>query len=310
MDIITAIDQFLEHLEIEKNRSSKTAANYRRYLMRFVSFAKIKMPEGISQELVRQYRLYLNRLQSQGQDTLKKSTQNYHLIALRSFLKYLAKRDIKSLSPEKVELGRQNQRQIDFLEEDELTRLMDSADGSSEQTARDKAILELLFSTGLRVSELCALNRNSVNLQKGEFAVRGKGGKIRVVFVSDEAKDAVKNYLKIRQDANTPLFTRVFNGKLKVAPGKEQELRLTPRSVQRMIKKYAIKAGIIGKKVSPHVMRHSFATDLLRSGADIRSVQALLGHASVTTTQIYTHVTDQHLREVHRNFHNRRKLDK
>lgn len=302
MNIKDLKTQFLEHLEVEKNRSAKTAENYNHYLTRFINFAKIGRPEEISEELVRKYRLYLNRLTDEHAKPLKKVTQNYHIIALRAFLKYLAKRDIKTVSAEKIELGKQEERQVTFLERNELERFLRAPQGVALSDLRDKAMLETLFSTGLRVSELCSLNRDDIDVKRGEFSVRGKGSKIRLVFLSDSAKIAIGTYLDKRPDVDEALFIRVpQNEKLE----KYEKLRLTPRSVQRIIKKYAIVAGIIGKQVSPHSLRHSFATDLLRNGADIRSVQALLGHSSVTTTQIYTHVTDKQLREVHERFHDK-----
>lgn len=282
MSIKRLLNEYLQHLEIEKNRSQATIRNYSHYIERFLDFSKISTPTQIRPEIVRQYRLELNRLQMQ------KITQNYYLIALRGFLRYLARRDIKTLAPEKIELGKTSEREIEFLDSDELERLLEAP-----KNLRDKAILEILFSTGLRVSELCSLNRDSINLEQREFSIRGKGGKIRPVFLSDTAKEAVENYLKKRTDVESALFISKTTS------------RLTARSIQRIVKKNAIKAGIIGKKVSPHTIRHSFATDLLRANADIRSVQALLGHSSITTTQIYTHITDQHLKEVHQAFHGR-----
>lgn len=296
--------QFLEYLEIEKNRSSKTVENYNHYLVRFINFSKISRPEEINEELIRKYRLFLNRLNDDHGQPLKKVTQNYHIIALRAFLKYLAKRDIKTVSAEKVELGKQEERQVTFLEAQELEKFLHAPSGTTITDLRDRAILETLFSTGLRVSELCSLNRDDIDLNRGEFGVRGKGSKIRVVFLSDQAKSSLTTYLDKRPDADEALFIRIPQNE---NFEKYEELRLTPRSIQRIIKKYAIVAGIVGKKVSPHSLRHSFATDLLRNGADIRSVQAMLGHASVTTTQIYTHVTDKQLREVHDKFHGKNK---
>lgn len=296
--------QFLEYLEIEKNRSAKTVENYNHYLVRFINFAKISRAEDIQEELIRKYRLYLNRLSDINSKPLKKVTQNYHVIALRAFLKYLAKRDIKTVSAEKIELGKQEERQVTFLEPNELERFLRAPSGTAIADLRDRAMLETLFSTGLRVSELCSLNRDDIDTKRGEFGVRGKGSKIRVVFLSDGAKVSLSTYLDKRADADEALFIRVPQNE---SFEKYEKLRLTPRSVQRIIKKYAIIAGIIGKKISPHSLRHSFATDLLRNGADIRSVQAMLGHSSVTTTQIYTHVTDKQLREVHEKFHGKKK---
>lgn len=295
--------QFLEHLEIEKNRSKKTLENYNHYLERFLTLTRVTKPSDITDETVRRFRLQLNRQEESGGKYLKKVTQNYHIIALRAFLKYLAKRDIKTLAAEKIELGKQEEREVAFLESEELQRLVASPNGTTLVELRDRAILETLFSTGLRVSELCALNTDDIDLSRGEFSVRGKGRKVRVVFLSDTAKATIKTYLDKRSDVDQALFIRIPKDE---SFEKYEKLRLTPRSIQRIIKKYSIKAGIIGKKITPHIMRHSFATDLLRNGADIRSVQALLGHASVTTTQIYTHVTDKQLREVHKKFHGKK----
>ncbi|MEK7078037.1 MAG: site-specific tyrosine recombinase/integron integrase [Patescibacteria group bacterium] len=300
MTLKTLLTDYLNYLEIEKNRSQKTVENYGRYLERFLRWAKIDKPSQISNDAVRNYRLYLNRLSP----PLKKVSQNYHLIALRNFLKYLAKRDVKTLAADKIELGKIGDRQIDFLENEEVERLLDSAQGNSPKCLRDKAILELLFSTGLRVSELCLLNRESVNLKRGEFSVRGKGEKIRVVFLSDTAKKALTDYLSKREDIDEALFVRVI--KIQDSSSKIQDLRLTPRSIQRIVKHYAAKAGLV-KNIHPHTLRHSFATDLLRNGADLRSVQELLGHANVTTTQIYTHITNTGLKEIHQAFHARRR---
>lgn len=296
---------YLEYLEIERNRSQKTIENYGRYLGRFISFANSKSIEtagDLDDELVRQYRLYLNRLKDPAGRPLKRVTQNYHIIALRNFLKYLVKRSVKSVPPEKVELGKQEDREVTFLEFEELRRLLEAPKGDSMSVYRDRAILSTLFSTGMRVSELCALDRDKIDLNRGEISIRGKGGKIRVVFLSDETRQDIARYLEKRSDADQALWIR----ESKKGNNKEGDLRLTCRSIQRLVKKYAIHAGIVGKKVSPHTVRHSYATDLLRNGADIRSVQALLGHSSVTTTQIYTHVTDKQLREVHEKFHNKK----
>ena len=301
-DIKSLKIQYLEHLEIEKNRSEKTLENYGRYLDRFLGFAKVANAGDISEDLIRQYRLYLNRFKDGHGASLKKITQNYHIIALRNFLKYLAKRGIRSVSAEKVELGKQEDREVVFLEANELGRLMKAAEGENGLDAlRDKAIISTLFCTGMRVSELCSLDREKIDVSGGEISIRGKGSKIRLVFLSDQTKKDLSEYLKKRADADEAMFIRIPRGKNALT--KTANLRLTPRSIQRIIKKYSIKAGIVGKNVSPHSLRHSYATDLLRNGADIRSVQALLGHSSVTTTQIYTHVTDKQLREVHKKFH-------
>lgn len=295
------LKNYLDYLEIEKNRSVKTRTNYERYLKKFFEFSEVSKPGQITPEVVRQYRLWLNRQTNLDGNGLKKVTQNYYLIGLRNFLKYLAKRDIETLSADKIELGKQSERQIIFLEENELERLLNAPDNNSLKSLRDKAILELLFSTGLRVSELCALNRDSINFRSEEFTVRGKGDKIRLVFISETAKEAIKNYLEKRKDVDEALFIRNVKN-----PSKADDLRLTTRSVERLVKFYAAKSGL-SKKVTPHTIRHSFATDLLINGADIRSVQELLGHSNITTTQIYTHITDKRLREVHRAFHGRRR---
>ncbi|MFH2104767.1 MAG: tyrosine-type recombinase/integrase, partial [Parcubacteria group bacterium] len=243
--------------------------------------------------------------------SLKKSTQNYYIIALRSFLKYLAKRDIETLPAEKVEISKTSQREVEFLEEQEVERILAAAEGQDQKSLRDRAILELLFSAGLRVSELTGINRDKLNLKTQEIVVRGKGDKVRLTFISDSARDALESYLKKRTDIDPALFVRDIKSadKFKKEDKKgeiDNNLRLTPRSIQRIVKYYAAKAGIV-KDVHPHTLRHSFATDLLSNGADIRSVQAMLGHSSITTTQIYTHVTDQKLKEVHKSFHGKKK---
>ena len=293
--------QFLEYLEIEKGRGVKTVENYDRYLNRFLAFSKAKAPSQITEQMVREFRIHLNR--SEGvSGTMKKNTQNYHLIALRAFLKFLRKRDVESLNPERIELAKQSGRDLDLITANELDRLMKGPEGDDLTALRDRAILELLFSTGLRVSELCNLNQD-LDLSRDEFSVRGKGDKVRVVFLSQSAKDAVAAYLKKRGDMSDALF--VSYGKGSKSKGKDLP-RLTPRSVERLVKQYATRAGIT-RKVTPHVIRHSFATDLLQNGADLRSVQALLGHANISTTQVYTHVTDSHLRDVHKAFHGKRR---
>jgi len=300
-NINTLKKEFLEYLEIERGRSLKTVENYNRYLLRFFTFADIKYPKDITDSIVRKFRLWLNRQEFGDGKTLKKRTQNYYLIALRSFLKYLAHREISSLAPERIELAKVSERNLDLISSEELVRLLSAPDGGDLKNLRDKAIIELLFSTGLRVSELCSLSRN-LDLSKDEFSVRGKGDKVRVVFLSPEAKQAVKTYLDKRVDMEDAMFVRVG----KTLTDGDESLRLTSRSIERIIKHYAIKAGI-SKKVTPHIIRHSFATDLLYNGADIRSVQALLGHANINTTQIYTHITDKGLREIHKAFHGKRR---
>lgn len=296
------ITDFLDHLEIEKNRSPKTRENYDFYLKRFSEFAKEPAPAAITLDMIRAYRLHLNRLADQEGIPLKKNTQNYHLIALRAFLKYLSKRDIKSLAAEKVELGKMPERQVAFLSGDDLERLLNAPLTSPSNDPlvglRDRAILELLFSTGLRVSELCGLKRDNINLKRDEFTVRGKGSKLRVVFLSEAARETMGKYLDKRTDMSPFLLARHDRA---IARG-SVDTPLTPRSVQRLVSHYARAAGIT-HVVTPHTLRHSYATDLLRSGADIRSVQSMLGHSSITTTQIYTHITNQHLREIHKQFH-------
>jgi len=299
--ILTYKREFLEYVEIEKGRSLKTVENYDRYLTRFIVFGQISKPEDITEDCVRRFRLYLNRqIANADGETLKKKTQNYYLIALRSFLKYLIKRDIKTLAPDKIELAKVSERSLDLITRPELDRILEGPvlNGATlEETLRglrDKAILELFFSTGLRVSELCSLSRE-IDLSRNELTVRGKGDKVRIVFVSDRAKSAVQEYLRKRVDMEGFLF---------VSHAKNVSGGLTTRSAERIVQKYAIKAGI-SKKVTPHVLRHSFATDLLQNGADIRSVQTLLGHADISTTQIYTHVSNERLKEVYKKYHDK-----
>ena len=339
--------EFLEHTEIERGRALKTVENYERYLARFFEYAKITEPSEITDEVVRQYRLWLNRQSSGsrsdgaavgGSDTLKKRTQNYYLIALRSFLKYLMKRGIPSLPPERIELAKVAERSLDVISSDELGRLLaapraqslnpsrkgkkqtpQSAELERVKTLRDTAILEMLFSTGLRVSELTSLPRD-LDLSQDEFSIRGKGDKVRVVFLSPTAKEALKKYLAARVDMDDAMFINIGLAHINLAREEKEKKdrkksrfertpsgkRLTPRSVERLVKHYATKAGI-SKKVTPHGLRHSFATDLLSSGADLRSVQMLLGHANISTTQIYTHLTDTHLHDIHKRFHGKRR---
>ncbi|MBI4155971.1 MAG: tyrosine-type recombinase/integrase [Candidatus Zambryskibacteria bacterium] len=309
--------QFLEYIEIERGRSLNTVENYDRYLTRFLNFIKNDTPGAITDTSVRDFRLWLNRQSARPpvsgaggstgnnhatNETLSKKTQNYYLIALRAFLKYLARQEVKSLPAERIELAKISEHSLDLITPVELTRLMRSPQGSDIKSLRDKAILELLFSTGLRVSELCSLT-SDIDLRSDELSIRGKGGKVRVVFLSGSAKQAVKNYLASRKDMSEALFVQI-------SEAKNQKLTkdltpLTRRSIERIVKQYAIKAGI-SKKVTPHTMRHLFATDLLSNGADLRSVQMMLGHANIGTTQIYTHVTDKHLRDVHKKFHSKR----
>lgn len=295
---------FLSYVEIEKGRSRLTTRNYHHYLFVFLKETGIELPSDISESKIREFRLWLNRQQAREHTsaTLKRKTQNYYLIALRSFLKFMLKSGVEVLSPDKIELAKIPERSLDLISRDELERLLASPEGDTVKALRDKAILELFFSTGLRLSELASLNRD-LDLKRDEFSVRGKGEKVRVVFLSDTVKKALSDYLKKRTDLDDALFVQF--GKNSVGDMKKQKsLRITPRSIERIVKQYAIKAGIT-KKVTPHVIRHSFATDLLQNGADLRSVQMLLGHANIATTQIYTHVTDRHLRDVHKKFHNK-----
>lgn len=335
--------EFLEYCEVGKNQSRNTIAAYYRYLKKFLDFYHslgIKNPEGITLESVNKYRLHLNRLVNDKHESLKLITQNYHLIALRAFLKYLSKQDVKSLAPEKIELPKNPQRQVEFLEPDELQRLFGSIKQEPHELLRlrDAAILQTLFSTGLRVSELASLKKDTLNLDRREFTVRGKGSKLRLVFLSDEAAESLKSYLGKRKDNSKALFVghstigqtndkKIEKNDEKSVAARQKRMQkeissqgykqnpkdddsrkisgLTVRQIQRIIKKYCRLAGIV-KKVTPHTIRHSFATDLLQNGADIRSVQTLLGHSSITTTQIYTHITNQGLRDIHKKFHGKK----
>jgi site-specific recombinase XerD len=300
MRFARAKTDFLEYLEIEQNRSQKTIANYDHYLTRLLDYAGDISVADIDAELVRKWRLWLNRLGTNVRDELTPTTTNYHLIALRSFLKFCAKRDIPALTADKIELARTRRKQVTWLNEDELERIFAQPDISKLAGMRDRAILELLFSSGLRVSELTNLDRDHINLKRREFMVRGKGQKDRPIFISPEAADWLQKYLDKRQDNTRPLFIRFMGSKKVDLSGNYH--RLTARSVQRLVAHYALLAGIT-KHVSPHTLRHSFATNLLMNGADIRSVQAMLGHSNIATTQIYTHVTDPHLKSVHEQFH-------
>lgn len=299
-------NDFIEHMEVERGVSAHTARNYRLYIDRLVEFAGDIKVSDINNELVRKYRLWLNRFVNFNGDDLSPLTQSYHLIALRNFLKYLQERDISSLEPTKVRLPKTARKQVSFLYTDEIKRILDEIDLSSNTSLRDKAIVELLFSSGLRVSELVNLNRDNVNTKRREFVVRGKGSKDRPIFISKEAADSLDLYLDSRTDNLKPLFINTSRNTGYEDNNSGDYRRITARSVQRIISKYSKLAGIT-KKVSPHTMRHSFATDLLINGADIRSVQSMLGHSSIATTQIYTHVTDAHLKEVFDKFHSQDK---
>ncbi len=294
------INDYIEHLEVEGGRSAKTAENYKLYLERFIEFTNDVEVAKITTEIIRKYRLWLNRYKNYNEEELATITQSYHLIALRGFLNYLSSRDILSLSPEKIILPKVSRKQVTFLHYDEVERLLAQIPLDSDTGLRDRAIIELLFSSGLRVSELVNLNRDHVNTKRREFMVRGKGQKDRPVFIGQAAADRVNDYLAVRQDSLPPLF--ISYSKNAVESNSGDYRRLTARSIQRLIAQYARLAGIT-KHVSPHTMRHSYATDLLMNGADLRSVQSMLGHSNISTTQVYTHVTDEHLREVYEKFH-------
>lgn len=291
---------FLEYMEVERGRSLRTIENYSHYLNRFDEFAGEIKVDKITLDTISKWRQWLNRYVSEDGRTISRTTQNYHLIAMRSFLRYLAKRDIASLSPDKIELAQAKRPQVSFLDKDEVHRLMEVIKSDTNTGLRDRAILALLFSSGLRVSELVALNRDSINLERGEFSVRGKGQKDRPVYLSDSATYMLAEYLKSRKDDFDPMFIHFSGSKSELEGG--EYTRLTARSIQRIVEKYSKQAGIT-KHVTPHTLRHSFATDLLMNGADIRSVQGLLGHSNISTTQVYTHITDPHLKDVHKKFH-------
>jgi site-specific recombinase XerD len=298
------INQFLEYLEIEKNCSKLTIRDYRHYLDVFNEWFDTNLPDKTLKDLdlqtIRKYRVFLaNRVDDKNM-TLKRVTQNYYVIALRSFLRFLIKNDYDTLEPSKIDLPKTESRSLKFLERDQVDRLVTSVDTSNEEGLRDRAILELLFSTGLRVSELAKLNHEQVNIERKEFGVIGKGGRARLVFVSDRAADWIKRYMQERKDIFKPLFIR-YSGKVMEDNGGEK-MRLTVRSIERIVKKY-VRLARIPVDATVHTMRHSFATDLLTNGADIRSVQEMLGHKNIATTQIYTHITNKQLHDVHKHFH-------
>ena len=301
MFISEALTDFLENLEIEGGRSQKTILNYQLYLERFIDFAGDITVDKITSELIRKYRIWLNRYKNNNDEELSLITQSYHLIALRGFLTYLSRRDIKSLSADKIILPKTVRKQVTFLQYDEVMRMIEQIPLTDETGLRDRAIIELLFSSGLRISELVNLDRDHINLNRREFMVRGKGQKDRPVFVSKNAAEHVRAYLEMRHDSLAPLFLSYSRRHSNVDTSGDFR-RLGARSIQRMVARYARLAGIT-KHVSPHTMRHSFATDLLMNGADLRSVQSMLGHSNISTTQVYTHVTDQHLKNIHERFH-------
>lgn len=305
MTIQEAITEFLDYCEITKNQSAKTLENYGRYLSVFQGFfSNSKEIESLSLEDLKNYRLFLHRKEDEKGKTLSVKTQNYYLIALRSMLKYLIKNDKDVLAPDKIELAKVEDRVVDFLTREELERLFQAVQVSSRTGLRDRAILECLYSTGLRVSELCSLNRNEVDLERKEFAVRGKGKKLRIVFLSPRAAEYIHEYLQSREDNYSPIFISASNRSAKIIDitGNGERFRLSRDTIEKVVQKYRRNAGII-KNVTPHTLRHTFATELLKNGADIRSVQEMLGHASITTTQIYTHVTHGKLKEIHDRFH-------
>lgn len=303
-ELTSLIDQFLEYLEIEKNCSKLTIRDYRHYLEVFANWHLASLGArsigSLNLAAVRKYRVYLaNRVDAKGL-TLKRVTQNYYVIALRSFLRFLIKNDHKTLEPSKIDLPKTESRSLKFLEKEQVDRLVMLCDTSKEEGMRDRAILELLFSTGLRVSELVKLNRDQINFERREFGVIGKGGRARVVFISDRAADWVGRYLKERKDNFKPLSIR-YSGRV-MEENNGEKMRLTARSVERMVKKY-VRLARLPVDATVHTLRHSFATDLLTNGADLRSVQEMLGHKNIATTQIYTHITNKQLREVHKAFH-------
>lgn len=306
MDVLSTVNQFLEYLELEKNSSRLTIRNYKHYLERFLRFGAsqsppLSNPASITPEVIRAYRLYLSHLSDEHGLTLKRITQNYHLIALRAFLRYLIRHNVDAMSPDKIELSKAESRSLKFLDREQVDRLLQMPQISTPQGLRDKALMEVLFSTGLRVSELVRLNRDSINLERKEFGVIGKGGRARVVFLSETATDWLHRYLDQRKDTYQPLFIR-YAGKTPLPDKTGEDFRITVRTVQRAIEKYVRKAKL-PIKITPHGLRHSFATDLLSAGADLRAIQEMLGHKNISTTQIYTHVTNPQLREIHQKFH-------
>jgi len=303
------VSDFLEYMEVSRGRSPLTVQRYAHYLRRFCEWLGGNLPnakiEDVNVDAVSKYRIYLARLRDKKNRPLKRSTQICHLVALRSFLRYLStQKGLSTLTPDRIELPKQSARSVSFLNQEQIERLLDAPEVSTNVGLRDKAILETLFSTGLRVSELVRLNRDEIDLERREFSVRGKGDKVRVVFLSDTAAEWLERYLRTRKDNFKPLFIR-YSGSID-PKFRGERMRLTPRSVQRIVEKYARICGL-PLEVTPHTLRHSFATDLLISGADLRSVQEMLGHESIRTTQVYTHVTDKHLKEVHRTYHSRYK---
>lgn len=298
------IEEFFEYMSVEKNSSKLTIRDYRHYLEVFTKWYASSHPEksieDLNLDIIRKYRVFLSHKTDQTGQEIKRVTQNYYVIALRSFLRYLIKNDIKTLEPSKIDLPKTESRSLKFLEREQVERLVTMADTSKIDGMRDRAILELLFSTGLRVSELVSLNHNQINLDRKEFGIIGKGRRSRIVFISDRAADWLATYLKARQDPYKPLFIRYSGSELEMDEG--EKMRLTARSVERLVKKY-VRLARLPVDATVHTLRHSFATDLLTNGADLRSVQEMLGHKNIATTQIYTHITNKQLREVHKSFH-------
>lgn len=302
MQLAELILRFLEHAEIGKNQSQRTIINYRHYLGRFAKWFGDGTPAHITLDKIQNYRLFLNRFKDERGRTLSRKTQNYHMIALRALLKYCMKNDIPTLAPEKIELSKIPERSVDFLTRDEFEVLVGTIDAKKKTGLRDRAMIEMLFSTGLRVSELTSLNRDHIDVKRGEFMVRGKGGKTRIVFLSERATQFLQHYIQKRTDHYKPLFINYGRTRTEKELSTGEHHRLTANSVQEIVRLHAKNAGL-AKHITPHKLRHGFATDLLMNGADLRSVQELLGHASITTTQIYTHVTNRRLREVHQKYH-------
>ena len=307
------ITEFLEYLQVERNVSPLTIRNYKHYLDRFEkwvteAFGGMVTPDKIDNDMIRRYRLFLTRVTDEHGISLMHITQNYHLIALRAFLRYLTKLDIKTIAPEKIDLGKAESRSLKFLNREQLERLLSQPDINTVYGLRDKAIMELLFSTGMRISELVKLNRDRIDLKNREIGIIGKGGRPRVVFISDRAALWIHKYISFREDDYKPLFVR-YSGK-KVGKGQGEEgIRLTARSIQRAVEKY-VKKSQLPIKITPHGLRHTFATDLLTAGADLRAIQEMLGHKNISTTQIYTHVTNPQLKEIHKKFHEKKDQNK
>jgi len=297
-----AIRKFLVYCEVEKQQSPKTIENYELYLRRFLEYFGDKDIESLRTADIQDYRLFLNRYENDNGDTLSNTTQNYHVIALRALLKFLIRRDLDVLAPEKIELGKTKKRSVEFLNSDEVQRVISTIDSSSKVGLRNRAIIETLYSTGLRISELVSLNIEDIDFDRREFMIRGKGDKPRPVFLSDRAVKCLKSYLNSRTDNYKPLFISYGRGREDDELSDGEKHRLTAYTIQELVRKHGRLAGL-NKKVTPHTLRHSFATGLLNRGADIRSVQEMLGHSSIQTTQIYTHVTNKQLKEVHKKFH-------